>query len=98
MVQVESLEHTDVLLLCGPMLSPLLEEVQALAERLPKPWVCLHMGDCGAELESLFEGEVSVRGCPPSPEAILQALEQAWRTRQRSTPVSKQLARTEEDA
>lgn len=81
-VAVDSPAHADALLLCGTMLPPLLQEVQRLAESLSEPWICLRLGDCGVEAGAIFPGhEVTLCGCPPSPEMILESLEQAWNSR-----------------
>jgi Ni,Fe-hydrogenase III small subunit len=76
---VEAPAHADVLLICGPLPAQLAEEVQRLESQLPQPWVRLQMGDCTAE-----EGPNAVLpGCPPAPQAIVAAIEEAWRRRPR---------------
>lgn len=87
--------HADLLLLCGTFPAPLAEEVQALAQALPEPWACLHLGDCGGA--ALFpDREVSLPGCPPGPEGILDAVRAAWRTRQKAKPAGPAPASGEE--
>lgn len=76
---VESPLHADVLLLCGPLRMPLAEYVQQIESSMLQPWVRLQIGDCGDE-----ESEAAIlRGCPPAPEAILEAIVEAWRRRPR---------------
>ncbi|MBN1484845.1 MAG: hypothetical protein JXA37_08995 [Chloroflexia bacterium] len=81
-VWVQTPAHADVLLLCGVWLSPLLEQMRRMGENVPEPWACLRMGDCGSEMEDLFaERELTLHGCPPSPPAILEAIEATWQKR-----------------
>jgi Ni,Fe-hydrogenase III small subunit len=75
---VETPSHADVLLVCGPAPAPLAEEVRRLQETMVSPWVQVYLGDCAGE-----EGESPVTGCPPSPEAIAQAIVAAWKGRAR---------------
>ena len=73
---VEAPAHADVLVVCGPSPAPLAEEVTRLEEELALPCRRVHLGDCARE-----EGTaILVAGCPPSPETILSAIEEAWGT------------------
>jgi len=73
---VEAPAHADVLVVCGSSPTPLAEEIRRLEEELALPRRRVHLGDCARE-----EGTaVVVAGCPPSPEAILSAIEAAWGT------------------
>lgn len=72
LVQVEAPAHADVLVVCGPIPSPIVEEVERLAESLHEPWGCVRLGDCAAA--KVFDREIAVAGCPPSPEQILAAI------------------------
>jgi Ni,Fe-hydrogenase III small subunit len=73
---VETSPHADILVVCGPTPMPLAEEVQRLEEGLALPRKRVGLGDCAQGEES----EIVVPGCPPSPEAILAAIEAAWKT------------------
>ena len=73
--------HADVLVLCGG-LPDLREELQRLFALLPEPWTCVHLGDCAGE-GLVVEGAGAVAGCPPTPEAIREAVEAAWRRGER---------------
>lgn len=74
--------HADVLVLCGALPDSLREELQHLTALLPAPWTCVHLGDCAGE-GLVVEGAGTVAGCPPTPEAIREAVEAAWQRGER---------------
>jgi Ni,Fe-hydrogenase III small subunit len=80
---VDTPAHADVLVLCGAVPAPLVEEVQRVMEMPASPCIRVLIGDCAWE-----SGKQSVvPGCPPSLEAILDAIATAWKgRRQREEP------------
>ncbi len=90
---VASPRHADVVTVTGPMTDTMRAAAHATLEATPKPYVVVAVGDCavgegpwadapesgrGAILE--LGATVSVRGCPPSPDAIREALAEAGRS------------------
>lgn len=88
-VVVDTPAHADLLLLCGSTPLPMVEEIRHLAQQVHRPWRCLRLGDCALEGEAIFPGrEVTVPGCPPRPEEIIEAIVVAWRTRHTAPEVA----------
>lgn len=84
---VASPRHADVITVTGPMTDAMREAALATVEATPRPRVIVAVGDCaagegpwagashagdGAVVE--LDAAVTVRGCPPTPEAIREAL------------------------
>ena len=87
---VASPRHADVITVTGPMTQAMRAPAKATIEATPTPRVIVAVGDCaigdgpwskagtagsGAGLE--LQAEVSVAGCPPTPDAIKHGLAQA---------------------
>ena len=89
---VASPRHADVITVTGPMTVAMREAAHATLEATPAPRVVIAVGDCalgegpwagapdagaGAVIE--LGATVTVRGCPPTPDAIKAALAEAAR-------------------
>ena len=84
--------HADVLLVAGPLSADARTAVRRLVEASPLPRAIVAVGDCAIDgcvfagsqriTESLAEEldvNVEIAGCPPSPDAILAAINEAAR-------------------
>jgi Ni,Fe-hydrogenase III small subunit len=84
---VASPRHADVLLVTGPVTVRMQEPLLAAYEAMPEPRRVAALGDCAlgcgvlgdaAELaiplEELLPVEIRIPGCPPSPQAIAEAI------------------------
>ena len=85
--------QADVLLLCGALNERSLEAARALVADTPQPRALVAVGDCAINgcvfagspaltkqpLAEALEVNVEIGGCPPSPEAILNAIAEAQR-------------------
>lgn len=85
---VASPRHADALLLTGPVSPHMVEALQRTYDATPDPKLVIAVGDCGACGGVFGEGryaslggiakvipvDVTVRGCPPSPTALLQGI------------------------
>jgi Ni,Fe-hydrogenase III small subunit len=89
---VASPRHADVVTVTGPMTDAMRGPAAATLEAVPRPCVVVAIGDCaagegpwagaphagaGAGIE--LGAAVTVRGCPPSPDAIKAGLAEAAR-------------------
>jgi Ni,Fe-hydrogenase III small subunit len=87
---VASPRHADAITVTGPMTAAMREAARATVEAVPQPRVVIAIGDCaagegpwagapaaGAGAGVELEAAVTVRGCPPSPEAIRAGLREA---------------------
>lgn len=84
---VASPRHADVLLVTGPVTHNMRDPLVKAYEAMPAPKRVVALGDCARDC-GLFAGaygvfgavsdvvpvDVSVSGCPPTPEAIIAAL------------------------
>lgn len=83
---VASPRHADVLLLTGPLTRTMREAVEATWEAMPDPKWLVAVGDCAID-GGVFRGsyacldgasglavDLAVRGCPPTPAQMLDAL------------------------
>ncbi len=88
---VGSPRHADVLLATGPVGRSMEDSVRRVYEQTPDPKVVMAIGNCGIEGDVFYEAyslvgpidqiipvDVYVPGCPPRPEAIIEAVVKAW--------------------
>ena len=87
---VASPRHADVVTVTGPITSAMRRAAHETIDATPHPRIIVAIGDCAAG-EGVWKdasesgngavaelgAEVVVRGCPPSPKAILAGLEEA---------------------
>jgi len=90
-VLVGSPRHADVLLVTGPVTRQMAPRLKRIYEQTPDPKVVIAIGGCGLEGGAFYESynlvgpidqvipvDVYVPGCPPRPEAIIEAVVKAW--------------------
>jgi len=88
---VGSPRHADVLLVTGPVSRQMVSRLKRVFEQVPDPKVVIVVGSCGIEGGVFHESynlvgpvdqhipvDVYVPGCPPRPEAIIEAVAKAW--------------------
>ena len=85
---VASPRHADALLVTGPVSRHMAEALQRTYDATPEPKLVIAVGDCGAcggvfgqgsyasvgGIAQVIPVDVTVRGCPPSPTALLQGI------------------------
>jgi len=84
---VASPRHADLLLVTGPVSANMEEALKRTFDAVPDPKIVIAVGDCGAcggifgksyasrgAVADVIPVNHSVKGCPPSPVAILQAI------------------------
>lgn len=84
---VASPRHADLLLVTGPVSVNMEEALKRTFDAVPDPKLVVAVGDCGAcggifgksyasrgAVADVIPVDHSVKGCPPSPRAILQAI------------------------
>ena len=84
---VASPRHADLLLVTGPVSRHMEAALRRSYEATPAPKLVLAVGDCGADggefgtsyascggVGAVIPVDGVVRGCPPTPQALLQAL------------------------
>ena len=84
---VASPRHADMLLVTGPVSRHMEEALRRTWEATPDPKLVVAVGDCGAcggifgesyascgRVANVIPVDVEVRGCPPSPTAILAGI------------------------
>jgi Ni,Fe-hydrogenase III small subunit len=84
---VASPRHADVLLVTGPVTSRMLEPLRVAYDAMPEPRRVAALGDCAlgrnvlgsvediaGPVERILPVALRIPGCPPTPEAIAQAL------------------------
>jgi Ni,Fe-hydrogenase III small subunit len=84
---VASPRHADVLLVTGPVTSRMLEPLRVAYDAMPEPRRVAALGDCAlgcnvlgtaenivGPLDAILPVDLRIPGCPPTPEAIAQAL------------------------
>ncbi|KPL72056.1 NADH-quinone oxidoreductase subunit B [Ornatilinea apprima] len=83
-------KHADILLISGPVTLRTRDMVKEIYEQVPAPKAVIALGSCPASgnvfsgsptiignLESLIPVDLYVPGCPPRPQAILEAIQKA---------------------
>jgi Ni,Fe-hydrogenase III small subunit len=84
---VASPRHADLLLVTGPVSVNMEEALKRTFDAIPDPKLVISVGDCGAcggifgksyasrgAVAEVIRVDYTVKGCPPSPVAILQAI------------------------
>jgi Ni,Fe-hydrogenase III small subunit len=84
---VASPRHADILLVTGPVTSRMLEPLRVAYDAMPEPRRVAALGDCAlgcnllgtaedivGPLDTILPVALRIPGCPPTPEAIAQAL------------------------
>jgi Ni,Fe-hydrogenase III small subunit len=84
---VASPRHADVLLVTGPVTTRMVEPLRVAYEAMPEPRRVAALGDCAlgcnvlgsadeiaGPVELILPVVLRIPGCPPTPEAIAQAL------------------------
>lgn len=110
--------HSDIILLSGALTTQARESVDALIAGVPQPRALVAVGDCAvngcvfagspqltAPLAQALSVNVEIGGCPPEPDAIIDAIAEAQRlliaeatTAQRPEQPTSEAAAEEEDA
>ena len=88
---VGSPRHADVLLVTGPVGRQMVPKLKRIYEQTPDPKLVMVVGGCGIEggvfyesynlagpVDQIIPVDVYVPGCPPRPEAIIEAVAKAW--------------------
>jgi len=88
---VGSPRHADVLLVTGPVSRQMVSRLTRVYEQVPDPKMVIVVGSCGIEggvfhesynlvgpVDQVIPVDVYVPGCPPRPEAIIEAVAKAW--------------------
>ena len=91
MMLVGSPRHADVLMVTGPVTRQMAPRLKRVYEQTPDPKVVIVVGSCGSEGGVFYESynlvgpvdqhipvDIYVPGCPPRPEAIIEAVTKAW--------------------
>ena len=90
---VASPRHADMLLVTGPVSRHMAEALRRTYDATPDPKLVVAVGDCGAcggifgesyascgRVANVIPVDVEVRGCPPTPTAILAGILSAVRS------------------
>ena len=84
---VASPRHADALLVTGPVTKNMVGPLRTTYDAMPEPRLVISLGDCAKDcgvfrgaygvegsVEDVLRVDVHVAGCPPHPEAIVEAL------------------------
>lgn len=90
-------KHADIVLITGPLTARAKEKVLRLYEEIPDPKVTVAVGICPitggvfrdsyaieGPIDKYIDVDVNVPGCPPRPQAIIDAIAEAikiWETK-----------------
>jgi Ni,Fe-hydrogenase III small subunit len=98
---VASPRHADLLLVTGPVSRNMEEALRRTYDAMPEPKLVVAVGDCGCtggvfgesyasrgRVANVLPVDVAVPGCPPPPQAIVQAILTAVTSARRSLPAS----------
>ncbi len=88
---VGSPRHADVLLVTGAITRDFADKLKRIYEQMPDPKLVIVVGNCGTTggvfydsyniagpVDEIIPVDVYVPGCPPRPEAIVDAIVKAW--------------------
>ena len=88
---VGSPRHADVLLVTGAIPRDFADKLKRIYEQMPDPKAVIVVGNCGTSggvfydsynlvgpIDEIIPVDVYVPGCPPRPEAIIDAVVKAW--------------------
>jgi NADH-quinone oxidoreductase B subunit len=91
MIVVGSPRHADVLFISGYQTLKSIKVAQRIYEQMPDPKAVIAVGNCGntggvfyesynlvGPINEIIPVDVHVIGCPPRPEAIINAVAKAW--------------------
>ncbi len=83
--------HADVLLVTGPVSREMEDKLRRIYELTPDPKIVIAVGTCGISggvfhesynlvgpIDRIIPVDIYVPGCPPRPEAIIDAFVKAW--------------------
>jgi Ni,Fe-hydrogenase III small subunit len=97
---VASPRHADLLLVTGPVTRHMEAALRSTYEAVPDPKLVVAVGDCGAcggifgegnavcgRVSNVIPVDVSVPGCPPSPERLLAGILAAVSARAAAAPL-----------
>lgn len=98
---VASPRHADLLLVTGPVSRNMEEALRRSYDAMPEPKLVVAVGDCGCSggvfgesyasrgrVANVLPVDVAVPGCPPAPQAIMQAILTAVTSDRRSSSAS----------
>jgi len=84
---VASPRHADALLVTGPVTKNMVGPLRTTYEAMPQPGLVISLGDCARDcgvfrggygvegsVDDVLAVDLHVAGCPPHPDAILEAL------------------------
>ncbi|AHF80833.1 NADH-quinone oxidoreductase subunit B family protein [Thermococcus paralvinellae] len=88
---VGSPRHADVLLVTGAIPRDFADKLKRIYEQMPDPKAVIVVGNCGTSggvfydsynlvgpIDEIIPVDIYVPGCPPRPEAIIDAVVKAW--------------------
>lgn len=83
--------HADILIITGTMTEKIRDKVIRVYSQVPEPKLVMVVGSCGISkgvfqdsyamagpVDTFFDVDVYIPGCPPRPEAIIYGVARAW--------------------